>query len=129
MKEFDTSVEIIQKLAGRYLYDFFPFGISIDFRFKIKLFSTFGGTVEIPEADENSPFAEFSYILDQTDFDYANMDISLAQVAWHPRSDKILNLNVEETILLFELRTLLSNAKSHDERNQILNKIDKHTTQ
>lgn len=126
LKEFDTCLEIIQKVASKYDCIYFPFGISIDFRFKATLFSTFGGTVEIPETDENSPLAEFSYIIAQTAFDRSDMNLSLAQVAWHPHSDKILNLNEEETDLLTELRKLLSNANSDIERNQILTEIGNH---
>ena len=123
--EFDICTDIISKVASHYNHTFFPFGIAIDFRFKATLFSIFGGTIEIPEEDDNSPFAECSYILAQTDYDRNNMNLSLAQVAWHPRSDKLLALSDEETTVLTELRTILSKAKTDEERNQIIADIEK----
>lgn len=124
-EEYETCYQIIQEVAKNYIEDYFPFGIGIDFRFKTSLFSTFGGTVEIPEEDPNSPNAEFSYIFSQHDFDQVNMNLSLTQVAWHPRSDKLLKLTDEETKLLNELRFLLGRAKNQEERYQIIAAIEK----
>lgn len=121
--EFYETIKIIEDVASKYIGDFYPLGLSINFRFKSSLFSEFGGTVEVPETDPASPNIEYSYILSQSNFNKSNEQFNLSQVAWYPFSDMQLQLSNNEEAVLKELRGIIESLKSEEDKFAFLMNI------
>jgi hypothetical protein len=114
----NTCYGIIESINKKLLSYRWPFGITIDFRFKNDITDPSVSTIEIPILNETDRFFGFSYIIIDKQEKYFHNDelIEIEQVAWHPMSDKSLNLKKHELNTLNRIRKLFSQLNEDEKK-------------
>lgn len=112
--EYKSSINVIREVTKNLNITKYPFGLSIDFRFKKNLFDKPIPTVELPIDENTDKYFGYSQIITQKHFAESSQTESTEQVGWHPFSDKLLKLNKSELKVLEELRTYLKRVKNKD---------------
>jgi hypothetical protein len=113
--EFQTVYGYLYQLESRLKYfkvNLDSIGLSIDFRFKKSIFSKSKPTMEDPIDDITSEFYGFSKITTLQKAKKENRINNAQQVAWHAFSDKMLELNAEELVVLNKYREFLGKSKN-----------------
>ena len=113
----------IEKLNSLFRSKFIPLGVAIDFRFKHRLYETSIPTIEAPIANRDDKYWGFSYIYkDERNIeDISDPNTQFQQVAWHSISDKVYNLESNETEILNQLRQEFSNLNYYEKLKLLTN--------
>lgn len=123
--EFGADYRIIGELFDKFFSPDIPLGLGVSFRSQISKDGESEGSVELPVEGEPALRGYSQIIGDEKFLELGNNFDNIIRVAWPLETDARLSLSPDEHRLLEDLRSVLSDISSVEERTQFISEVER----